>query len=173
MAVAVEDVRPAVDDVPGLGALRSDVGVRDVDTRVDDGDLDRARGPEYLLGDLVHSRRDVLPLVGEAGPEDGGERGLDLARAEDRTVRVGDPGQPVQLLSLSRELDLDGLHVRQPAHDPGAGKALQRLCELGVGLEADDRAGRRRTARRAARSDDRREGQRRNEERRKSRYVKR
>ena len=172
VAVAVDDVRPAVDDVPGLGALRRDVRVRDVEPGVDDGDLERARSPEDLLRHLVDPGRDVLPFVREARPEDRGQCGLDLARAQDGTVRVGDPGQPVQLLGLSGKLDLDRLHVRQSAHDLGAGEALQRLGELGVRLEADHGSGRRRTARRAARSDDGREGQRRNEECRKSGNVK-
>ena len=86
MAVPVDDVGPAVDEVPGLGVLRRNVRMRDVDSRIDDGDLDRARGSKDLFGHLVEARRDVLPLVGNPRPEDDGECRLHLARADEGPV---------------------------------------------------------------------------------------
>ena len=130
MAVPVDDVRAAADDVPGLGRLGGNVGMGYVQAGVDDCDLDRACRAEDLLGHLVLAGDDVLPLVGQAGAEHRRERGLDMRRCAGgargrRRCRGGRRAR-----RLAGQLDLDRLHVRHATDDPRAGEALQSLREL-------------------------------------------
>ena len=61
---------------------------------VDDADLDRARGPEDLLGHLVLAGGDVLPLVREAWTQHRRERGLAIDRRASGRWAKAIPGRP-------------------------------------------------------------------------------
>ncbi len=160
VAVPVRDVRPVVDDVPGLRDLGREIRLRHVDAGVDDADLDRARRAQDVWGDLIFSGRDVLPFVRKVRAQDGRQSRFDLRRPGERRVGELDPGDSVQVAHLAGKLDLDRPHVREPPDDLRAREAAQRSSEPGVGLEADDGVRRCRAARRARRREDGRSGER-------------
>ena len=86
VAVLVVHARDVVNDVPGLGVLRGNVGMGDIRAGVDEGDLEGTRRAQDGFGYLVLTGRDVLPFVGEAGAEHRGQRRLDLRRAQERAM---------------------------------------------------------------------------------------